>query len=802
MLRCRAVRLFQAGLTRIGLALVTCAAWSFPVLAEENGVGRELYLEVFVNGQPMNLITRFNDLGDGVLTADAEELRNSGVLPDGAGRSGEVRLDQIEGLGWRLIEPEQTIRFIVPEELLAPRVLSAEPVEPLGDADAGLAPQVDRGYGLVMNYSLSLDRWKSKAGQSGETSSGSFEARAFTPLGALTHSFLFAEDPEGQLEYRRLDTAWRSDFLGRAVQVELGDTGSRGPSWSRPVRLGGITIERNFDLRPDIVTLPLPGFEGSAVLPSTVEVFSETIRSYAAEVPAGPFKIEDLPLSSGSGLAKVIVRDITGRETIVEMPFLVSDKLLRPGTIDFSLSVGRPRLGIGSQSDHYGEETFGVGTLRFGVSKDLTLSTHAEGGDGFVMGGLGATLGVLQYGTVSLSYAQSRSAQGKGSLLELSTELQFGSARLSGRAMTTRGNFADLAAVSADPELVEADLSEFPEYTAQLTASLPMGPGIGGTGAVFYSDVKYRNGEQDRNLGVSFSRQIWGDTSLNVTALSQSGVRDDRVIAAQLHIPLGKQRDISTLVEKRRDGWRQSATASGRSFGADPRYSWRIQADRTERSSLQGNLAHKGNLTRIELEGRHTRGNSSLGARLEGAVVVAGGGVFFSPRIDDSFAVVNAGAPGVEVSAENRPVGKTGRSGKILVPGLRAYDENIVSIDPGNLPLDAAVGATRQTVRPAHHAGTKVDFGVSTDPQEAIVELLDGNQRPIEVGGRVILNGDETSDLIVGFDGEVYLQGLAPRNQLEVRYPDGQNCNAEFHYHSEPGTLTDLRGILCLPNVN
>lgn len=96
----------------------------------------------------MNLITRFNDLGEGVLTADADELRNSGVLPDGAGRSGEVRLDQIEGLGWRLIEPEQTIRFIVPDQLLAPRVLSAEAAEPSGDAEAGLAPRVDRGYGL------------------------------------------------------------------------------------------------------------------------------------------------------------------------------------------------------------------------------------------------------------------------------------------------------------------------------------------------------------------------------------------------------------------------------------------------------------------------------------------------------------------------------------------------------------------------------------------------------------------------------------------------------------------------------
>lgn len=284
--------------------------------------------------------------------------------------------------------------------------------------------------------------------------------------------------------------------------------------------------------------------------------------------------------------------------------------------------------------------------------------------------------------------------------------------------------------------------------------------------------------------------------------MSQSGIQDDRVVTAQLHIPLGQQRDISTLIENRRDGWRQSVSASGRSLGADPRYNWRIQADRAQHSYLQARLSHEGSHARIEVQGHHTRGSSGFGARLEGAVVVAGGGVFLSPRIDDAFAVVDAGAPDVEVSVENRPAGKTGRSGKMLVPGLRAYDQNIISIDPANLPLDAAIGATRQTVRPAHHAGTTVDFGVSTSAQAAIVELLDSSRRPMEVGGRVVVNGDETGDVIVGFDGEVYLQGLAPRNRLEVRYPDGRNCTAEFDYHHEPGTMTDLRGVSCLPNVN
>src|SRR5690606_37406678 len=62
--------------------------------------GNDLYLEVLINGQPMNIITRFRDLGDLTLSADAMELRGSGILPGSATRRGEVRLDEIAGLSW------------------------------------------------------------------------------------------------------------------------------------------------------------------------------------------------------------------------------------------------------------------------------------------------------------------------------------------------------------------------------------------------------------------------------------------------------------------------------------------------------------------------------------------------------------------------------------------------------------------------------------------------------------------------------------------------------------------------------
>lgn len=773
----------------------------------EAGPGQDLYLEVFVNGQPRNLVARFTDLGDGVLSADAIDLRTSGILP-GSDAVGEVRLDQIPGLGWRLIEPEQTIRFIVPDQALAPFELdagvdafSSAPVDEVdedGAAEAPIAGQIDHGTGLVLNYGVSLQSVAGPEDGFDTSASAQFDARFYAPVGALSHSFAVVPNVDGSYRHRRLDSYWRSSFPKRSVQVQIGDLATRGPGWSRPVRLGGMMVERNFGLRPDLVTIPLAGFEGQAALPSTVEVFSNSIQAYSADVPAGPFSIRDLPLATGSGVARVVVRDIAGNETEIDLPFLVSDQLLRPGMADFSVSAGRPRLGIGSDSDRYGDDIFGVATLRYGVSDALTVSAHAEGGSDLAMAGLGTSFRLAHLGTASFNAAHSRSGDWQGSLVDVSTKFGLGRARVSGRVMRTAGQFTDIAALSAIPTLAGPDATEFPKQTAQLSLSVPMGLQVGGGGAsLFLSDIRYGDGRpDDSTLGASYSRQLWGNASLTVGAASLRGARRDRAVSLNLNMPLGARHSVGAMTERRRNGTRHYLQANGRSDRGIPSWDWRLQADRADSSSVRGSAAVQGGLGRIEIAGHAQDGNRSLGLRVEGSVVAAGGGLFVSRQISDAFAVVDAGAPGVEVSAENRPVGRTGRSGKILVPDLRAYEVNKVTIDPLNLPLDAAIGATEMTVRPAHRAGATLDFQVEASAREALVELVDGGGRPLEVGGRVILNGGQ-DDFLVGFDGETFLSGLSDTNVIDVSYPDGRRCQATLGYADQPGSLTQMRGVPC-----
>jgi outer membrane usher protein len=179
---------------------------------------------------------------------------------------------------------------------------------------------------------------------------------------------------------------------------------------------------------------------------------------------------------------------------------------------------------------------------------------------------------------------------------------------------------------------------------------------------------------------------------------------------------------------------------------------------------------------------------------VEGSVVAMGGGVFFPNRIDDAFAVVDTEAPKVDVLYENRPIGTTNASGKLLVTGLRSFQKNKLAIDTANLPVDAEVDKTEDSVAPADRSGVLVKFPVRTDAGSAVVVFTAPDGTPLPAGARgKIDNGDAFT---VGYDGRAYVKGLKPKNVATVTLPDRQ-CQASFPYQARPGEQVVVSPVVC-----
>ena len=154
--------------------------------------------------------------------------------------------------------------------------------------------------GAVVNYTLfgSAIADQSDFGAAWRTRSNfsaAFDGRAFGPFGVFSQSGLMNNAISPATQSVRLESTWCYSDTESLRTYRAGDIVSGGLSWTRSVRLGGVQVQRNFGLRPDLVTLPMPQYSASAALPSTVDIFVNNVRGYSGAVAPGPFQIPESP---------------------------------------------------------------------------------------------------------------------------------------------------------------------------------------------------------------------------------------------------------------------------------------------------------------------------------------------------------------------------------------------------------------------------------------------------------------------------------------------------------------------------
>lgn len=86
-------------------------------------------------------------------------------------------------------------------------------------------------------------------------------------------------------------------------------------------------------------------------------------------------------------------------------------------------------------------------------------------------------------------------------------------------------------------------------------------------------------------------------------------------------------------------------------------------------------------------------------------------------------------------------------------------------------------------------------FGI-TRVRAAIIVLHDAQGAPLPVGSVVQREGD-TERVVVGYDGETYLDNLQSDNRLLVDLPQGR-CSARFTYPTNPSGIPRVGPLQCV----
>lgn len=765
-----------------------------------NGVAaaseRTFVLEIVLNGRATGQVAEFLER-DGALFARKSELRAFGLrVAEGGLESDLVSLSMLVGVRFHIDQASQNLELTAPDLALRPTELSSIGSMP----EDAIAPAMS--FGSVLNYDA-VSTWS----QGRLNVQALLDFKTSGRFGLLRNvGVMRLGRSEGQSAYTRLTTTYSYSDPERMRRFSAGDVTSGALSWSRTLRLAGAKVESDFAMRPDIITYPLPGLEGSVTAPSTIDVLVNGVRQLSQPVQAGPFRVRTIPMVTGAGEIALSVRDVLGRESVIIQQFYVNPALLTPGLSSYSLEAGSVRQNFGTSGDHYGPWAM-IASARHGVSNAITVEAHAEATDRVLLAGFGGAVTLGNLGVAEFALSRSASEIGR-TIGNAARQSKSGTSMSIGLGRTApRLNFGVRAAyASRGYEDIAASLGE---PLRKYSVNANMGFALGARSNVLFAYIRQSASRQIELLPMdlvkptgattqifsgSFRNAIRPGVFLSASALASTGVDHNFVANVAVTFRFGGHK--LGRVEATQNAGRQAMSASlSKQILRPYDYGYRIMRSVGNNSYMSADLDYDGSIGHSTLSVEQRAGGVSGRVGLRGAVVLSANDVFFSDQIDDSFVVVRTGTvPGISVYYENRFAGITNASGHLLVPSLRAYQNNKLSLKISDLPLDVGADLESVTIRPTEQSGSVIDFGVRR-LSAALVTIHDASGSPIPIGSTVRVNDQSTQP--VGQDGAAFLPGLLTANNLIANLPDGTHCAVQFAFVAVAGDIPTIGPLTC-----
>lgn len=722
-----------------------------------------LLLDVRINSQPLADVVRVEQWPDGALLMPAEAWTEARLSPLAKARTlsdgtPAYALDTLPGVTYQINRQNLSLEISAPVGAFVGSTLALK--------NAQAAPPPRPQPGVMLNYDLSVAR----SGSGGPLTSGAqLEAVAFSGWGNLVTSALVLDDGTRR-SATRLDTFWRYDLPHRMETLVVGDTVGVGGGWSRPARYGGVRWGRDFGMRPGFVTLPQLTLSGEAALPSTVEVLVNNARRLSQPMPSGPFELSNVPIVTGAGQINLVVRDLLGRETVIQQSYYASPRLLAPGLSDFSFEAGWLRTGYGDSSG-YGPG-FGTATWRQGLSRSLTgevrLELQAERRAAGVE--LSGVLGDWAVGRLALATSSS-STQGvaeRGQLLQMGIER---STPAGGGALQYEHASQGFAPFGEAIGAVAVAQRARSRWLASL------GGAVWGSvsGGLSYVSQTRWDGDRVKTVGLSLGLPLWQRASLSLSLNKRLDGDGAWQAGLSVNLPLDGGISTSARVETASGSQATGAVSASSNPPAGPGLGWRVEGSTQESQRARGGVLYNTSQAEFSADAASdATGQVALRAGARGTLGLLAGLPFASRAVGQgSFAVVDAGGlAGVPVMRSHQVVAVTDSRGLAFVPGLLPWQQNQIEINPVDLPLDVEVGNTVQQLTPYPGSGSVVKFAVRRTRQ-ALVVLQQADGQPVPIGTKVRLLPDGP-EFIAGRRGEVWLTDLAAeRQRLQVRWPGG-----------------------------
>ncbi|MBK5259183.1 MAG: fimbrial biogenesis outer membrane usher protein, partial [Thermoanaerobaculia bacterium] len=515
------------------------------------------------------------------------------------------------------------------------------------------------------------------------------------------------------------------------------------------------------------IRYPAMQVRGLATTPSDVEIYVNGALVDRRRVEPGQFELRNLPVSSGTGMTRIVVRDVYGNEQVQTNSYYYSTAVLAPGMNEYSYSTGFLRGSTFADpeiSRDYGDLAF-AGTHRRGINNYLTLGGRAEITAAVRSAGPSAALRT-RMGDFELA-AGASDADGRR-----------GSAGLFGYNFLTRRFSLGLSVRAQSREYAHLALTpeaERPLLDVNLFGSVIVLRRTSLTAQI--SSLNMRDGADTKRVAVgtnlSFGRYANVFVSVGGSHSNQN-FEPEYILGLSLNAGTNVSASISAA---RRNGENQVTTELQRPLPIGTGYGFRIGSTVTdEEPSVPAIAQYQTDFGRYEI-GFDPVNSSDPTISASGGLVLGGGALMFTRAVQDSYAIVRVpGVEGVRVYASNQVIGRTNRRGNLLVPNLLSYYGNQIRINDQDVPLDYNVFATEKVIAPPYRGGAIVQFPVAVVRSvegSVIVRSSKGEQVP--TFGQLTLSRNGKQEISpLGTAGEFYMENLEPGSwDALVEWEDG-----------------------------
>lgn len=736
-------------------------------------------LELIVNGSPHGDVFVFLREGDVLVPLEALRLAGLSRL--------KIRTEQhggIEHVSLRAASPP--LSFVFDEAALTISVMAPPRVLARTRIDLSASGPADMRYAynpsFFVNYAPRLvdGRFFQVFGETGLS------------LGSALAETSAAWDSERGAT--RLTSRALFDDRKHLRTAALGDSFVSAGPLGGAMMLGGLSVTRNYELDPYLVKVPRLGLTGSAMAPSTLDVYVNDVLVRRVPVQPGEFELANLAPVTGAGTARYVLRDAYGQEQRVESSYYASSSVLAPGMSEYAYGLGLARENFGTESFDYGEPA-AVARYRLGITDQLTSGAHAEFDRSRVNAGSDVTL-AGQFGEVELHTALSVTTEQtprRGSAGLVSYGYRRGGASL---RTFVRGTSPEFSTLTLDPGQDRSLVEHATATGLALGSRLNVGTEVSlawrrdaGPAARFlltassrltrYLRLHLRASRSNSNLG-RWGHDLFATLSWSLPArhfFHASGHVGDGGRDATLRIS-------RSLMEPKDIGYQMSW-----SEGASTRVAVNTQA--------QASFGKAGATYTNQDGEQHTI------VEFSGSVVTTGGGVYFTRATNQSFAVLEVpGVPNVRGYLNNREQGTTSASGRLFLPGLAPYQANRLRIDQADLPLDYVVDTDEVLYAPPTRGGAIISFGVRAVGlvRGSIARRVGDRSLPLKYGDVVVVTPDAVLTSPLGEGGEFELEGLPHGTWLgTVRSGDGL-CAVSLQVPANEEFVKDLGAVVCEPS--